>query len=247
MGFPNEVDGLPGAAFEYVLPCWHSHDVVPVGLARGKRCILLQDHRAGSDCCRGRIDQCEAALVPCSGVLDGGIHLIIPCVDSLFHYRSITMGIIHLSTIGLLIDIFAAAILVTAVLIVSSRSLVFYIRLFALQSFFLGAVALLVVLGYGETHILIAAFLTIAVKAIAIPMVLTRVIERIQVRKEIEFSINITASLLLCAGMVILSDSVAQSILSSQHGDAPAVSRVLSVSIAMMLIGLFIMMTRKKA
>lgn len=157
------------------------------------------------------------------------------------------MGIIHLSTIGLLIDIFAAAILVTAVLIVSSRSLVFYIRLFALQSFFLGAVALLVVLGYGETHILIAAFLTIAVKAIAIPMVLTRVIERIQVRKEIEFSINITASLLLCAGMVILSDSVAQSILSSQRGEAPAVSRVLSVSIAMMLIGLFIMMTRKKA
>ncbi|MBI3112472.1 MAG: hydrogenase [Ignavibacteriales bacterium] len=157
------------------------------------------------------------------------------------------MGIIHLSTIGLLIDIFAAAILVTAVLIVSSRSLVFYIRLFALQSFFLGAVALLVVLGYGETHILIAAFLTIAVKAIALPMVLTRVIERIQVRKEIEFSINITASLLLCAGMVILSDSVAQSILSSQRGEAPAVSRVLSVSIAMMLIGLFIMMTRKKA
>ena len=157
------------------------------------------------------------------------------------------MGIMNLQTIGLLIDIFAAAILVTAFLIVSSRSLSFYIRLFALQSFFLGGVALLVVLGYGETHILIAAFLTIAVKAIAIPMVLTKVIERIQVQKEIDFSINITASLLLCGGMVILADSVAQSILSTQQAGTPAVSRVLSVSIAMMLIGLFIMMTRKKA
>ncbi|OGU46496.1 MAG: hypothetical protein A2X68_09755, partial [Ignavibacteria bacterium GWC2_56_12] len=157
------------------------------------------------------------------------------------------MGAISLQTIGLLIDIFAAAILVTAFLIVSSRSIVFYIRLFALQSFLLGVVAFLVVLGYGETHILIAAFLTIALKAIAIPMVLTRVIERIQVRKEIDFSVNIAASLLLCGGMVVLSESVAQSILSGQQTDSSAVSRVLSVSIAMMLIGLFIMMTRKKA
>jgi hydrogenase-4 component E len=152
-----------------------------------------------------------------------------------------------LPTVGLLIDIFAAAILVTAFLVVSSRSLVFYIRLFALQSFFLGVVALLVVLGYGETHILIAAVLTIAIKAIAIPFVLSRVIERIHVRKEVDFSINIPASLLLCGGMVILADSVAHSILDAQRADAPAVSRVLSVSIAMMLIGLFIMMTRKKA
>jgi hydrogenase-4 component E len=153
----------------------------------------------------------------------------------------------NLQTVGLLIDIFAAAILVTAFLVVSSRSLVFYIRLFALQSFFLGVVALLVVLGYGETHILIAAVLTIAIKAIAIPVVLSRVIERIHVRKEVDFSINIPASLLLCGGMVILADSVAHSILDAQRADAPAVSRVLSVSIAMMLIGLFIMMTRKKA
>ena len=152
-----------------------------------------------------------------------------------------------LQRVGLLIDILAAAILVTAFLVVSSRSLVFYIRLFALQSFFLGAVALLVVLGYGETHILIAAVLTIAIKAIAIPVVLSRVIERIHVRKEVDFSINIPASLLLCGGMVILADSVAHSILDAQRADAPAVSRVLSVSIAMMLIGLFIMTTRKKA
>jgi hydrogenase-4 component E len=157
------------------------------------------------------------------------------------------MGPINLQTVGLLIDIFAAAILVTAFLIVSSRSLVFYIRLFALQSFFLGMVAFLVVLGYGETHILIAAVLTIGIKAVAVPIVLTKIVERIQVQKEVDFSINITVSLLLCGGMVVVADSVAQSILSAQPADAPAVSRVLSVSIAMMLIGLFIMTTRKKA
>jgi len=152
-----------------------------------------------------------------------------------------------IETVGLLIDILAAAILVTAFLVVSSRSLVFYIRLFALQSFLLGTVAFLVVLGYGQTHILIAALLTIVIKAVAIPVVLARVIERIGVHKEVDFSVNITVSLLLCGGMVILADSVAQSILEAQRSGAPAVSRVLSVSIAMMLIGLFIMTTRKKA
>jgi hydrogenase-4 component E len=157
------------------------------------------------------------------------------------------MGIANLQSIGLVIDILAAAILVTAFLIVSSRNLVFYIRLFAIQSLLLGVVALLVVVGYGEMHILIAAILTIVIKAVAIPLVLTKIIERIQVQKEIDFSINITVSLLLCGGMVILADSVAQSILSVQRPDIPAVSRVLSVSIAMMLIGLFVMMTRKKA
>ena len=157
------------------------------------------------------------------------------------------MALTNFQIISLLIDIFAAAILVTAFLIVSSRSLVFYIRLFAVQSFFLGVVAFLVVLGYGETHILIAAVLTIAIKAVAIPVVLTKVIERLHVRKEIDFIVNVSVSLLLCGVIVILADSVAHSILSGQQDNASGVSRVLSVSIAVMLIGLFIMMSRKKA
>lgn len=157
------------------------------------------------------------------------------------------MSAAHLQTVGLLIDIFAAAILVTAFLIVASRSLGFYIRLFALQSFLLGGVALLVAVGYAQWHILIAAVLTIAIKGIAIPIVLTKVIDRIDVKKEVDFSVNVTVSLLLCGGIVILADSVAQSILGMKHPDAPAVSRVLSVSIAMMLIGLFVMTSRKKA
>jgi len=150
-------------------------------------------------------------------------------------------------TVRLLIQIFAAAILVTAFLIVSSRSLVFYIRLFALQSLSLGGVALLVVIGYGEMHILIAAALTILIKGIIIPVVLSRVTERIHVQKEVGFSVNITVSLLLCGGMVILADAVAQSILGGRPEGTHAVPRVLSASIAIMMIGLFIMMTRRNA
>jgi len=154
---------------------------------------------------------------------------------------------LSLHSIEQLIDLCSAGILVTTFLVVSSRNLVFYIRLFALQSLLLGAVALLVVAGYGELHILIAALLTIAVKTAAIPIVLRRVMEKIQIRREIDFSVNITVSLLLCGALVILADAVAQPILAARPADTPTVSRVLSVSIAMMLMGLFIMMTRRQA
>jgi hydrogenase-4 component E len=157
------------------------------------------------------------------------------------------MGITGAQAIGLSIDICAAAILVTAFLIVSSRSLGFYIRLFALQSMFLAAVAFVVAIGYGELHILIPAVLTLAIKAVAIPLVLAKVIERIEVKKEVDFSVNITVSLLVCGGLVILADSVAQPVLGIHPGSASGVSRVLSVSIALMLIGLFVMTSRKQA
>ncbi len=150
-------------------------------------------------------------------------------------------------TISQYIDILAAMILVTAFLIVSSRSLTFYVRLFSLQSFFLAGVALLVAIGYGEMHILTAAILTIIVKVVAIPFVLNKVTDAIKARKEIDFTINVTVSLLICGGLVIVADSVAQPILNAQHGNTLGVSRVLPASIAMILIGLFIMIARKKA
>jgi hydrogenase-4 component E len=150
-------------------------------------------------------------------------------------------------SISLGIELFAAGILVTAFLIVSSRSLVFYVRLFALQSFLLGVIAFLVVIGYGETHILIAAILTIAVKAVVIPASLSKIIDRIKVHKEIDFNINITTSLLVCALLVILADSVGRPILEAQRVSGLPVSRVLPASIAMIMIGMFIMIARKQA
>jgi hydrogenase-4 component E len=150
-------------------------------------------------------------------------------------------------TVAHTIDLLAAAILVTTFLIVSSRSLSFYVRLFSLQSFMLGAVALLVVIGYGETHIVVSAILTLLVKAIGIPIVLNRLINRIKVPKEVDFSVNTTISLLICGFLVILANSVAEPILSSRQEASAMVTKVLPVSISIMLIGLFIMTSRRKA
>ncbi len=145
------------------------------------------------------------------------------------------------------VDILATGILVTAFLIVSSKNLAFYVRLFALQSILLGGLSLLIAVRYSETHILTAALLTLAIKAVTIPFVLNKVIDRIVVQKEVEFSINITVSLIICGAMVILANSVAQPILQAQRAGSLFATKVLPISIAAMLIGLFIMTSRKKA
>jgi hydrogenase-4 component E len=157
------------------------------------------------------------------------------------------MPIIDQQTLVRSVDILATGILVTAFLIISSKSLTFYVRLFALQSILLGMLSLVIAVRYGETHILTAAVLTFVVKAFTIPLVLNRVIDRIRVRKEVDFSINITVSLIICGAIVILSNSVAQPILQVQRAGSLFTTKVLPISIAVMLIGLFVMISRKKA
>jgi hydrogenase-4 component E len=157
------------------------------------------------------------------------------------------MPIIDQQTLVRTVDILATGILVTAFLIISSKSLAFYVRLFALQSILLGSLSLVIAVRYGEAHILTAAILTFIVKAITIPVVLNRVIKRIRVRKEVDFSINITVSLIICGAIVILSNSVAQPILLVQRAGSLFTTKVLPISIAVMLIGLFIMISRQKA
>ena len=157
------------------------------------------------------------------------------------------MQFINQETLLHSVDILAAGILVTAFLIISSKSLSFYVRLFALQSILLAGLSLLIAMRYGETHILTAAVLTFAVKAVTIHYVLNKVIDRIRVQKEVEFSINITVSLIICGAIVILSNSVAQPILQAQRAGSLFTTKVLPISLAVMLIGLFIMMSGKKA
>lgn len=157
------------------------------------------------------------------------------------------MPVIDQQTLIRSVDILATGILVTAFLIVSSKSLTFYVRLFVIQSALLGTLSLLIASHYNDVHILIAAILTFLIKVLAIPLVLSKVIDRIRVRKEVDFSVNITVSLIICGAIVILSNSVAQPILLVQRAGSLFTTKVLPISIAVMLIGLFIMISRKKA
>ncbi|HEX7767119.1 MAG TPA: hydrogenase, partial [Nitrospira sp.] len=97
-----------------------------------------------------------------------------------------------------LVDLGSALLLLTCFAIIAQRRLSACVDLFALQSLFLAMTAALVAFLTGTPHIYYAAALTVLVKVIVIPRVLKRVIERLNVTRELVMNINVPASLLIC-------------------------------------------------
>ena len=143
-----------------------------------------------------------------------------------------------------IVNIFSMLLLVITFAIVAQRRLSACVDLFVLQSVFLAVTAALVAFLTGKNHIYIAALLTILVKAVIIPVILRRIIVRLNVTRELVFNINIPASLLICAALVILSFSVAQPIIPLGF---LLTRESLAIALAIILIGFFTMISRKKA
>ena len=150
-----------------------------------------------------------------------------------------------LSSIGLqLVDLCSALLLLTCFAIVAQRRLSACVDLFALQSAFLVVTAALVAYLTGNQHIYIAAGLTGIIKVIVIPRVLKKVIDRLNVKRELVMHVNVPTGLLICGGLVMLAFFIAQPIIplgSLLTRDS------LAIALAIVLIGLFTMIARQKA
>jgi hydrogenase-4 component E len=143
-----------------------------------------------------------------------------------------------------MVDLCSALLLLTCFAIVAQRRLSACVDLFALQSVFLAATATIVAFLTGIHHIYIAAALTVIVKAIVIPRILNKVIERLNVTRELVMNVNIPAGLLICGALVILAFFITQPIIPLGF----LLTRdSLAISLAIILIGFFTMIARKKA
>ncbi len=143
-----------------------------------------------------------------------------------------------------LLDLLAALALVTTFVMISHKSLTPTIRAYGVQSAILAALAFLVGLFTGERHVWIAAAITLALKGYGIPALLNRVVDRIRVKRERESRIGIPASLLAAGGFVVLA-YVATARVPFEEASLGRVPLVMSLS--MVLIGLFTMVSRRKA
>lgn len=138
----------------------------------------------------------------------------------------------------------AAGMLVSVYLMVGQKSLVVAIRLYGVQSLLLGALGVALGLAGQRPHLLVTAGLTIALKAVLIPVFLLRVIDRVGIRREIEPYVNVPASLLLCLGLTVVGYRVSLGMAGASQG---LPHQVVGVALSMVLIGLFLMVTRRKA
>jgi hydrogenase-4 component E len=137
----------------------------------------------------------------------------------------------------------AAGMLVSAYLMVGQRALFTAIRVYALQSVLLAAVATAIALIESRHHLLVTAGLTVVLKGVLIPLFLMRVVDRIGIHREIEPLVNVPASLLICLGLTAVGYRV-----STGFPDAAGPTHhALGIGLSMLFIGLFLMVTRRKA
>lgn len=145
---------------------------------------------------------------------------------------------------GNILILCAAGMLVTAYLMVGQKALFTSIRLFGAQSLLLAIVAGTIAISEGHRDLLVTAALTVVLKTFLIPWFLMRVIDRIGIHREIEPFLNVPASLLACVGLTVVGYRVSTGFPEGARGVS---HHLIGVALSMLLIGLFMMVTRKKA
>jgi hydrogenase-4 component E len=138
----------------------------------------------------------------------------------------------------------AAGMLVSAFLMVGQKSLFTTIRLYGVQSLLLATVAVVMAISDERPHLFLMATMTTILKGFVIPLFLMRVVDRIGIHREIEPFLNVPASLLACLGLTVVGYRVSTGF---PEGTIGVTHHVLGVGLSTLMIGLFLMVTRKKA
>jgi len=134
-------------------------------------------------------------------------------------------------------------IMVSTFMVLGSKQLHACVSAFQFQSLLLAFIAGIVAFSTGRIDIYIVAVLTLIIKAILIPYLFVYIIRELEVKREVELFINISPSLLMGGVLVVISYYLVRSI----SINSPLSSYALSTSMSMVLIGMFLMITRKKA
>lgn len=142
-----------------------------------------------------------------------------------------------------LITLLASLMLVLQLLLVVQRMLITNIRIFALQSLLLAAIAGVVGFVYHAWHVWVVALLTLIGKVLFLPWLLERLVRRIKIEQEIHPFVNTPASLLICGALTVLACVVARPFTSLERLG----SNTLAVAITLLLTGFFLMINRRKA
>jgi hydrogenase-4 component E len=148
-----------------------------------------------------------------------------------------------------MITLMAALVLVLQIAMVGQRWLVSSIRAFAAQSFLLASIACTIAYFNHAPQIYIAAALTLVLKAFSLPLVLERMVKKIDIGQVIAPLINVPLSLLICGGLTTVGYIVAESFHRTQV-TTPAASlghNTLAVAVSLFLMGFFMMISRRKA
>jgi hydrogenase-4 component E len=143
------------------------------------------------------------------------------------------------------LDLSCGALLVTAVVIVWRRRLTAIIRTFALQGTALAAIAAVLAAHSGDARLGVVAVGVFALRAVALPRLLSRALAGSGTEgRETRPLVNVTASLLAVAGLVLVAYAVSRPLTALDPSPA---ADAIPVGIAVTLTGFFVLVTRRRA
>jgi hydrogenase-4 component E len=143
-----------------------------------------------------------------------------------------------------LIDVLGGLLLFTMLLILAAGQLFRAIYAVAAQAVFLGIAGAVLAAATGNVDLWIIAGITIGAKAILLPWLLIRVVRRVQISREIEPVIPTHVTLTIAAGIVVLAFHLNASLGPVRQ---TITGNALPVGLTLILIGVLVMATRRKA
>jgi hydrogenase-4 component E len=108
-----------------------------------------------------------------------------------------------------LINLFAAVLLLVAFAMLSQRRVLSLVRLFTLQGAALVAAAAVMAYATAQPHLYYSAALTLLLKVLLLPWILHRLIDRLNVKWDVEPLLNIPTTMLIGIVLVVFAFSLA--------------------------------------
>ncbi len=138
----------------------------------------------------------------------------------------------------------AAMVVFTSFLMLAQRRLFNLIYLFAWQGLLLAITTALVAYALSYHHLYTSALISLVLKALLIPVLLLRLIVRLDIHREVETVLYPSYTMMAAAALVLFSYYV---VLPIEQLSDLATRNTIAVSLAVVLLGMLLMISRRQA
>lgn len=154
------------------------------------------------------------------------------------------MSLAQLSLLEQGLFVFSAILLFTSFALLAQRRLLAQVHVFAWQGAVLATVTAFAAAAGDAPHLYLSALLTLALKALLIPAMLRRLIRRLDLERHVDLLQHGAPVLMIGAALVLFSYWIS---LPIERLDIQVTRNVLSLSLAVVLLGLLVMVARTHA
>jgi len=138
----------------------------------------------------------------------------------------------------------AALILFTSFALLAVTRVVSIIRIFAWQGALVAITTALVAYDSGLYHLYISAILTLLLKAMFIPWLLLRLVQRMQLNREVHTVQHPVMTMMIATALVIFCYYVAQPI---EHLSTTITRNTIAISMSVIMLGMLMLVSRNRA